>query len=88
MPAHFIFANLNGTISAWNAGTAATLEATTPGAVYTGLAIASNTAGNFLYAANDAQGTSTSSTASSPRTASAPTRSSTPSSRPGSSRST
>ena len=57
MPAHFIFANLNGTISAWNGGTKATLEATTPGAAYTGLAIASNTAGCFLYAANDAQGT-------------------------------
>ncbi len=57
MPADFIFANLNGTISAWNGGTVATLEATTPGASYTGLAIASNTAGSFLYAANDAQGT-------------------------------
>ena len=57
MPAHFIFANLNGTISAWNGGTNATLEATTPGASYTGLAIATNTAGSFLYAANDAQGT-------------------------------
>ncbi len=50
---HFIFANLNGTISAWDAGTVATVEATTPGASYTGLAIASNTAGSFLYAAND-----------------------------------
>ena len=56
MPAHFIFANLNGTISAWNAGTVATLEATTPGASYTGLAIATNTAGSFLYAANDVPG--------------------------------
>ena len=37
----FIFANLNGTISAWNgsAGTTAVTEATTPGASYTGLAI-------------------------------------------------
>jgi uncharacterized protein (TIGR03118 family) len=57
MPARFIFANLNGTISAWNGGTVATVEATTPGASYSGLAIASNTAGSFLYAANDAQGT-------------------------------
>ena len=56
MPADFIFANLNGTISAWNGGTVATLEATTPGASYTGLAIASNTAGSFLYAANDCAG--------------------------------
>jgi hypothetical protein len=40
-PASFIFANLNGTISAWNgsAGTAAQIEATTPGAVYTGLVL-------------------------------------------------
>jgi uncharacterized protein (TIGR03118 family) len=56
-PAHFIFADLNGTISAWNEGTTATVEATTPGATYTGLAIATNAAGSFLYAANDAQGT-------------------------------
>src|SRR5262245_44248304 len=36
-PAAFIFANLNGTISAWNqsAGTTAVIQATTPGAVYT-----------------------------------------------------
>jgi uncharacterized protein (TIGR03118 family) len=54
----FIFANLNGTISAWD-GTSDTamVEWTTPGAVYTGLAIASNTSGDFLYAANDSQGT-------------------------------
>ena len=39
-PARFIFANLNGTISAWNGtGTAAITQATTAGAVYTGLAI-------------------------------------------------
>jgi len=40
-PAAFIFANLNGTISAWNnsAGTTAVIQATTPNAVYTGLAI-------------------------------------------------
>jgi uncharacterized protein (TIGR03118 family) len=56
-PASFIFANLNGTISAWNgsAGTAAQVKATTPGAVYTGLAIGSNAAGPLLYAANGAQ---------------------------------
>jgi uncharacterized protein (TIGR03118 family) len=56
-PANFIFANLNGTISAWNGGTSATLEATTANAVYTGLAIAQNSAGDFLYAVNNAQGT-------------------------------
>jgi uncharacterized protein (TIGR03118 family) len=56
-PASFIFANLNGTISAWNnsAGTAAQIQATTPGAVYTGLAIADSASGARLYAANTAQ---------------------------------
>ncbi len=48
--ATFIFDNLNGTISAWNGGTVATVEATTPGAIYTGLA--QNAAGTLLYAAN------------------------------------
>jgi uncharacterized protein (TIGR03118 family) len=48
----FIFANLNGTISGWAGGLTSTVEATTPGAVYTGLAI--NTAGTRLYAANSA----------------------------------
>jgi len=51
-PARFIFSNLNGTISAWNGGSAATQVAMTPGAIYTGLAIA----GNNLYAANNSQG--------------------------------
>jgi uncharacterized protein (TIGR03118 family) len=55
-PANFIFADQNGTISAWNGGTTATVEATTPGASYTGLAIATNAAGSFLYAANDVPG--------------------------------
>lgn len=51
----FIFANLNGTISAWNGvGTVATIQATTPGAVYTGLAI--NQAQTQLYAVNNATG--------------------------------
>jgi uncharacterized protein (TIGR03118 family) len=54
-PAAFIFANLNGTISAWNGGASAQVEVTTAGAVYTGLAMASNTAGDFLYAADGAQ---------------------------------
>jgi uncharacterized protein (TIGR03118 family) len=48
----FIFANLNGTISGWAGGLTSTIEATTPGAVYTGLAI--NAAGTRLYAANGA----------------------------------
>jgi uncharacterized protein (TIGR03118 family) len=50
--AHFIFANLNGTISAWDAGTTAFIQVTTLGAVYTGLAI--NGAQTRLYAANAA----------------------------------
>ncbi len=51
--ARFIFANLNGTISAWNPtqGTVAQVVATAS-AVYTGLAIGNNGLGNFLYAAN------------------------------------
>jgi uncharacterized protein (TIGR03118 family) len=53
IPSRFIFANLNGTISAWNGqGTAAIVQATTPGHVYTGLAV--NDAHTILYAANDA----------------------------------
>jgi uncharacterized protein (TIGR03118 family) len=55
----FIFANLNGQISAWNLGlnplTSAVTEWTTPGASYTGLAV--NQAHTMLYAANDAAGT-------------------------------
>jgi len=59
-PALFIFANLNGTISAWNLSNinhttnAATIEWTTPGALYTGLAM--NQANSMLYAANGATG--------------------------------
>ncbi len=56
-PANFIFANLNGTISAWNSslGTTAQIQATTPGAVYTGLATANSASGPRLYAADGAQ---------------------------------
>jgi uncharacterized protein (TIGR03118 family) len=52
--ANFIFANLNGTISAWNSGQTAFIQVTTPGASYTGLAI--NQAQTQLYAANSAAG--------------------------------
>jgi uncharacterized protein (TIGR03118 family) len=52
--ASFIFADLNGTIDAWNSGTTAIKVQTTAGAVYTGLAIGNTASGNFLYAANDA----------------------------------
>jgi uncharacterized protein (TIGR03118 family) len=56
-PAHFIFANLNGTISAWNGGPTAFIQtpATTPGAVFTGLAI--NQLQTNLYAVDNAGGT-------------------------------
>jgi uncharacterized protein (TIGR03118 family) len=50
--ANFIFANLNGTISAWNGGQTAFIQVTTPGATYTGLAI--NQAQTQLFAANSA----------------------------------
>jgi len=50
--ARFMFANLNGTISAWAGGPAASIQVTTSGAVYTGLAI--NLAQTQLYAANSA----------------------------------
>jgi uncharacterized protein (TIGR03118 family) len=52
--AHFIFANLNGTISAWDAGQTAFTQVTTVGALYTGLAI--NGTQTRLYAANGAGG--------------------------------
>src|ERR1700719_3650866 len=50
--AHFIFANLNGTISAWDTGPTAFIQATIPRAVYTALAI--NGPQTRLYAANGA----------------------------------
>jgi uncharacterized protein (TIGR03118 family) len=53
-PADFIFANLNGSISAWDGSpslTTAITQTTTPGASYTGLAI--NQADTMLFAAND-----------------------------------
>jgi uncharacterized protein (TIGR03118 family) len=53
-PAHFIFANLNGTISAWDQGATAFIQTATPGAVYTGLTI--NGAQTRLYAADTAGG--------------------------------
>jgi uncharacterized protein (TIGR03118 family) len=53
-PASFIFDTLNGTIAAWNgsAGTTAVQTAATPGAVYTGLAMASSAGSSYLYAAD------------------------------------
>jgi uncharacterized protein (TIGR03118 family) len=56
-PASFIFATLGGTITAWNTGTTALLEATVTGASYTGLAQGTSSSGaNFLYAANQSTG--------------------------------
>jgi uncharacterized protein (TIGR03118 family) len=53
--AHFIFANLNGTISAWDTGpTAFVQNSGASGTMYTGLAI--NSAQTRLYAANTSLG--------------------------------
>ena len=48
---NFIFATLDGTIAARATGSTAVTEATVPGAVFTGLALANNGTANFLYAA-------------------------------------
>ena len=50
--ASFIFDTLNGTIAAWNGGTTATVVATTPGAVYTGLTQDVVGSTTYLYAAD------------------------------------
>jgi uncharacterized protein (TIGR03118 family) len=57
--ASFIFATEDGTISAWNAGAAATLmlDNSPAGTVYKGLAIGNGSAGPLLYAANFSFGT-------------------------------
>ncbi|QNE19597.1 TIGR03118 family protein [Kribbella qitaiheensis] len=60
-PARFIFATLTGQIAAWGPPItpligAAEIKATVPGAAYTGLAIATASKGDQLYAANFAQG--------------------------------
>ncbi len=54
--ASFIFDGLNGVISGWNGGTTAVVQATTAGAVYTGLALGTSATGPTLYAANSAPG--------------------------------
>jgi uncharacterized protein (TIGR03118 family) len=53
-PASFIFANLDGSISAWSsgAGTTAKIEATTAGASFTGLAIGTANGSTYIYAAD------------------------------------
>jgi uncharacterized protein (TIGR03118 family) len=52
--AHWIFANMDGTIAAWSTGAAAHIVAdrSSTGAVYKGLALGANGSANFLYAAN------------------------------------
>ena len=58
-PASLIFANLNGTISAWNSSmgtTAKVVKTLPPGNLYTGLDIGGNASGDLLYAANTSQG--------------------------------
>jgi uncharacterized protein (TIGR03118 family) len=49
-PARFMFASITGNIVAWRAGTVASILASHPGHVYTGLAIGNNGTANFLYA--------------------------------------
>jgi uncharacterized protein (TIGR03118 family) len=55
--ADFIFANLDGSISAWNAGASSTIEATVAGASFTGLAIGNTSTGApQIYAADQNSG--------------------------------
>jgi uncharacterized protein (TIGR03118 family) len=55
--ADFIFANLDGSISAWNGGASSTIEATVPGASFTGLAIGNTSTGApQIYAADQNSG--------------------------------
>jgi uncharacterized protein (TIGR03118 family) len=60
-PARFIFSTITGRIEAWAPGVdpamgAAEVKATVPGSVYTGLALATATTGDRLYAADFGQG--------------------------------
>jgi uncharacterized protein (TIGR03118 family) len=61
--AAFLFATLNGTIVGWNpnvpaaGSTVGVVAATHTGSVYTGLTMANNGSGNFLYAADFKNGT-------------------------------
>jgi uncharacterized protein (TIGR03118 family) len=60
--ANFIFASITGTITGWDpnapaaGSTTGVIAASQPGHVYTGLAIGNNGVGNFLYAADFANG--------------------------------
>ena len=57
-PANFIFAGANGTISAWNSGTSASVlvNNSTTGASYTGLTQGSVGGATYLYAADSGNG--------------------------------
>lgn len=61
--ANFLFASITGNITGWDpnapaaGSTTAVIAANQPGHVYTGLAYANNGSGNFLYAADFANGT-------------------------------
>jgi uncharacterized protein (TIGR03118 family) len=56
LPAEFLFASEDGTVSAWNDNTGSTavvvIDRSDKGAGYTGLAIANDSGKNFLYVAN------------------------------------
>jgi uncharacterized protein (TIGR03118 family) len=60
--ANFLFASITGNISGWDpnapaaGSTTAVIAASLPGHVYTGLTLANNGSGNFLYAADFANG--------------------------------
>ena len=60
--ANFLFASITGNITGWDpnapaaGSTTAVIAASHPGHVYTGLAYANNGSGNFLYAADFANG--------------------------------
>ena len=61
-PAAFIFATLDGTISGWNSTVnkteaVVTVDMSSSGAIFTGLAIATSGSNTYLYAANFAAGT-------------------------------
>jgi uncharacterized protein (TIGR03118 family) len=56
-PASFLFASEDGTISAWNGGTQATVVATKHDGVYKGLAIATVNGVSYLYASDFHNGT-------------------------------
>jgi uncharacterized protein (TIGR03118 family) len=56
-PVKFIYVGLDGSIAAWSSGDTANVVGSRPGASYTGLALANDGSGNFLYAANYGQGT-------------------------------